>query len=135
RLPVIVCLGLNFTLFAGIALRNPHYLVNYQLAGNPDSLHYVLIGHNVFTEGAYSRSVGPPFVPDMLRTPVYPLFAGGLELLGRAAAIYFVQVLLHAGSCVLLFVLVRRYFGARPAFWASLFLASDLALIATNFEP
>src|SRR5947199_2638051 len=99
---VLVCLGLNLVLLAGIALRNPEYLSDYRLAGNPDSHDYILIGQNLLKHGEYSRSMcAPPYIPDMLRTPVYPVFAGGLTLLGGPLQLYLIQSLLHAGSCVL----------------------------------
>jgi 4-amino-4-deoxy-L-arabinose transferase-like glycosyltransferase len=131
---VLLSLGLNLALYAGVAWQRPAYLTDYRLCNNPDATHYVLIGHNLLCHGHYSRSDGPPYVPDMLRTPVYPLFAGGLEWLGHAGAIYLAQAALHAGSCVLLFLLVRGLFGVRPAVWASLFLATDLVLVISNFE-
>src|SRR5262245_1448232 len=130
---VVLCLGLNAVLFVAIGCRRPDYLIDYRLNPNPDAHHYVLLGRNVFLHGAYSRSDGPPFVPDMLRTPVYPVFAGGLDLLGGAGAIYAAQALLHAGSCLLLFCLVRELIGQKAAVWASLFLASDIMVVSSNF--
>jgi 4-amino-4-deoxy-L-arabinose transferase-like glycosyltransferase len=131
---VLLCLGLNAVLFVGITGRRPDYLSDYRLNQNPDAHHYVLLGRNLFLHGSYSRSDGPPFVPDMLRTPVYPVFAGGLDLLGGAGAIYAAQVLLHVGSCLLLFRLARELVGERAAVWASLFLASDVMVAVSNFE-
>jgi len=130
---VLLCLTLNALLLAGIAVRRPDYLVDAQLNPNPDALHYVLLGRNLLTRGEFSRSDTAPYIPDALRTPAYPAFAGGLDLLGNAGAIYVVQILLHAASCALLFGIVRSGFGASPAFWASLLLAVDPLLITHNF--
>lgn len=63
-----------------IVLRNPRYLQDYTLASNPDAIHYVVLGRNFWARGVYSREEQPPFTPDILRTPVYPLVAGGLDL-------------------------------------------------------
>lgn len=130
---VAVCLALNAAIATSIAIIRPAYLEDYRLSGDPDSQHYVLLGRNTFLHGCFSRCEAPPYVPDAFRTPGYCLFAGGLEWLGRAGTIYFVQVLLHAGSCVLLFSFVRDLFGPRPAFWAALLLATDLTLGIFNF--
>jgi len=131
---VFLCLIVNLTLFVGIVVRRPTYLSDYRQNANPDAKHYVLLGRNFLLHGEYSRCEKPPYVPDMLRTPVYPLFAGTLDLLGGAGALYLAQALLQAGSCLLLFVLARSCFGARAAFWASLLLASDMMLTINNFE-
>ena len=132
--PVLLCLVINGLLFAAVAVHRPEYLRDYRANGNPDVRHYVLLGRNLLLHGDYSRCEGPPFAPDMLRTPVYPVFAGGLDLLGGAGAIYLAQALLQAGSCLLLFALVRQSFGGRAAVCASLLLATDLMLAVSNFE-
>jgi hypothetical protein len=131
---VLLCLGINLAILAGIAVRRPAYLHDARLSNNPDAWHHVLLGRNVLLTGNYSRCEAPPYFPDMLRPPVYPLFAGGLDLLGGAAAIYLAQAMLQAGSCLLLYQLVRRPFGDRAAFCASLFLAADLMVAVYNFE-
>jgi 4-amino-4-deoxy-L-arabinose transferase-like glycosyltransferase len=130
----LVCLGVNLAIFAGIAVRRPEYLRDYRLCNNPDAPHYVTLGRNVLLTGNYSRCDGPPYPPDMLRPPVYPLFAGGLDLLADASAVYLAHGLLQAGSCLLLFLLVRPVFGARAGFWASVLLATDLMLAVFNFQ-
>jgi 4-amino-4-deoxy-L-arabinose transferase-like glycosyltransferase len=130
----LLCLAVNLAVFAGVALQRPEYLRDARLCSNPDAWHYVLLGRNMLLTGHYSRCEGPPYVPDMLRPPVYPLFAGALDLLGGPAATYLAQALLQAGSCLLLYRLVRRAFGGRAALWASLFLATDLMLAVYNFE-
>jgi 4-amino-4-deoxy-L-arabinose transferase-like glycosyltransferase len=132
--PAVLCLAVNLAVFAAVAVNRPDYLRDYRTNHNPDALHYVLLGRNLLLHGEYSRCDGPPFVPDMVRTPVYPVFAGGLDLLGGAGAIYLAQALLQTGSCLLLFALVRPRFGVRAAFWASLLLATDLMLAIYNFE-
>lgn len=129
-----LALGLDLVIFLGIAAHWPQYLSDYRHNKNPDAHHYVLLGRNVYQHGSYSRSENAPFVQDMLRTPVYPLFAGGLDLLGGAVAIYLVQVLLHLGSCWLLFLLVQEMAGRRAAIIASLLLATDLVVVTACFE-
>jgi 4-amino-4-deoxy-L-arabinose transferase-like glycosyltransferase len=133
-LVAFLCLALNLAVLFGVAVRRPDYLRDYNLCNNPDARHHVRLGRNFLLTGNYSRCDQSPFVPDMLRPPVYPLFAGAIDLLGGASAIYLAQALLQAASCVLLFLLVRPTFGERAALLASLFLATDLMLAVHNFQ-
>jgi 4-amino-4-deoxy-L-arabinose transferase-like glycosyltransferase len=133
-IPILVCVLINSAIFVGIAIGNQKYFVNYRLNPNPDAVHYVLIGRNAFLHGEYSRSESPPYVPDMLRTPMYPLFSGGFEIVGKPVAIYAAQVLLQLASCAVLFRFAERFFGKWTAFAASLFLATDTMWAISNFE-
>ncbi|HUY91132.1 MAG TPA: glycosyltransferase family 39 protein [Pirellulales bacterium] len=133
-IPALVCLAVNAALFAAVAVRRPQYLADYGQNANPDAKHYVLLGRNLIEHHHYSRSSGPPYQPDMLRTPVYPLFAGFLDLLGGAGCIYVMQALLQAVSCLILFQIVSRCFGPVAGGTAALLFATDLMLAASNFE-
>ncbi len=132
---VLICLAINLGIAALIVVDRPEYLADYRLSNNPDCLDYVLLGENLLLHGQFSRSTQPPYLPDMVRTPIYPVFAGALELAGRAGAIYCAQIVLQAASCVLLFLLVKSFFGPRPAFWAAALFATDLVLAVNNFWP
>jgi hypothetical protein len=133
-LVAFLCLALNLAVLFGVALGRPDYLRDYNHCSNPDAVHHVRLGRNFLLTGNYSRCDQPPYVPDMLRPPVYPLFAGAFDLLGGASAIYLAQALLQMASCVLLFLLVRPIFGEAAALLASLFLATDLMLAVHNFQ-
>ncbi|MGH7200624.1 MAG: glycosyltransferase family 39 protein, partial [Planctomycetaceae bacterium] len=131
---VALCLAVNLFVFAAIASRNAEYLRDYRRNEKSDARHYVLLGRNYLLKGEYSRCNGPPYAPDVFRTPVYPLFAGAADHLGNAAAIYLAQALLQVGSCLVLFHLVRPHFGESAAMWAGLLMASDLTIGISNFE-
>ena len=131
---VALSLAISAVIFAAIFESYPEYLRDYRLTDNPDALHYVLLGRNVILKGFYSRCEVPPFVPDMFRTPVYPLFAGGLDVLAGPAGIYVVQAMIHAVTCCLVFVIARRHFGTAAGWFASLLLATDLMLSISDFE-
>ncbi len=131
---IVLSLAIHGILLAAIAHNRPEYLRDYRTNADPDAIHYVTLGHNVWQHGAYSRCGHAPYSPDMLRTPIYPVIAGALDLLAGPAAIYVVQGLLQAGSCWLLFRLTLRLFSRRAAVWASLFFASDLMLAIHNFQ-
>lgn len=135
-LPCLVCLALNGFVAWVIQSNRPEYLRDARLNPNPDARHYVLLGRNVFLLGEYSRCAEPPYVPDVLRTPVYPLIAGGLDLAaGGVWGVYAFQV----GCQVLLTVLVTRFalslgFSALAVCAAGLVVAADLTLAVLNFE-
>jgi hypothetical protein len=132
--PVLICLAINSAILAGIAINNQVYLRDYRVNTNPDAVHYVLLGRNTLLHGQFSRSEGPPFVPDLLRTPLYPLMSGALDLAGNSLAIYLGNVLLQIASCAVVYNVVERHFGAVSAFFASLFVATDLMWAISNFE-
>lgn len=133
-IPILLCFGINLAILAGIAINNQEYLLDYRLNTNPDAVHYVLLGRNTLLHGHFSRSESPPYEPDMLRTPIYPLFSGALDVVGKPLAIYLAQVLLQVASCALIYKLADRHFGALTAFFASLFLATDEMWAISNFE-
>jgi 4-amino-4-deoxy-L-arabinose transferase-like glycosyltransferase len=132
RACLLLCLLVNGAVLAGIAARNPGYLGDYRLNDSPDARHYVLLGRNLLLEGHYSRQEGPPFAPDFLRTPVYPLVAGALDIVAGPVAIYLLQIGLHLAVVWLVFGLAERTLGRRPAFWAALLMALDLMLAVYN---
>jgi len=134
RPAMIVCLTVNALVLMYVAVERPEYLADYRLNPNPDARHYVLLGENLLTTGHFSRCSSPPFVPDILRTPAYPVFAGALNILGGPLAIYLVQALLGTISCLLVVKLARPQFGDRAARWASILFAGDLLLAISNFE-
>ncbi len=131
---VLVCLTINGSILAGIALRNPEYLFDFRLNDSPDALHYIQLGRNLLLEGEYSRVDGPPFPPDFLRTPVYPVLAGSLDLATGPIGIYLTQVALQIGAILMLFRLAAIFFGRRAAVWAGLLVATDLMWATYNFS-
>jgi 4-amino-4-deoxy-L-arabinose transferase-like glycosyltransferase len=133
-IPLLLCFGINSAICTVLAIENPEYLLDYRLNPNPDAVHYVLLGRNTLLHGHFSRSESAPYVPDMLRTPVYPVFSGALDVVGKPLAIYLGQALLQLASCAILFKLVQRYFGLLTAFCASLFIAADTMWAISNFE-
>ena len=94
------------------------------------------LGHNMLLLGQYSRCAEPPYTPDILRTPIYPLVAGGMDLLCGTWGIYALQVLcqLLAAALTLRFAW-RLGLSGGAAVVSSCVVAGDLVLAVTNFEP
>ena len=137
-IPIITVLVANGFVAWTIGQRRPEYLHDAMLNSNPDAQGYVQLGHNMLLLGKYSRCAEPPYVPDVLRTPIYPLLAGGMDLLCGAWGIYAsLQVLCQMMAAWLFdaaFCLASGTFGWR-AVVSSCVVAGDLVLAVTNFEP
>jgi 4-amino-4-deoxy-L-arabinose transferase-like glycosyltransferase len=132
--PLALCISINALCLLAIWWNNSAYLRDYRTNYNPDARDYVFLGRNFFLHGEFSRSAEAPFRAEALRTPGYPLFAGGLDLLGGSGLIYVVQIALHCGICMLVFALAGTVFGPRAAFVAALFAAVHPTLIVLNME-
>jgi Dolichyl-phosphate-mannose-protein mannosyltransferase len=132
--PIVACCLINATIVLGTWCGNPNYLWDYRLATNPDAVHYVLEGRNSILRHHFSRCTSEPYVADMLRTPVYPLFAGAIDLLTGSAGIFLAQIALQILSCVLVFVLGCRLISPAAGWLAATLLGTDLMLAISNFE-
>ncbi len=131
----ITALSANLLLLIIIAAGNPQYLRDYRKNANPDAQHYVLLGENFWSRGVYSRQAEPPFKPDIVRTPVYPLLAGGLNVLFRSILpLYILQAILATATALLVYSIGARLLGRRVALLAGLLYGSDLMLAMLNFE-
>jgi len=74
---------------------------------NPDAYNYYNIASNLIDHGVYSGSEQPPLVPNISRTPVYPVLMAGVKLLtGDSFSILILaQVLLGSLTAALMVVL------------------------------
>lgn len=96
----------------------------HRLSGDSDQ--YYKIGESL-AEGSGYQLYGKPTAR---RVPVYPLFVA----FSMKSGIYpwglqFVQVILGALSCVLIFILSAGFFGDRVGFLTAIFLAVDYLLV------
>src|SRR5262247_3574215 len=78
---VLLSFMVNLILTVFIGINQPEYFWDYRRNGNPDARDYVRLGENFWLSGKYSRQAAPPYQPDILRTPVYPILAGGINVL------------------------------------------------------
>jgi 4-amino-4-deoxy-L-arabinose transferase-like glycosyltransferase len=93
-----------------------------------DSASYLRPAVNLLAGHGFSQSESPPFVPDTVRTPTYPLFLVGLfAVAGRAPlAIALAQMALSAVTAVLVYVIGRRLLRERQALIAGLLFSLAL---------
>jgi 4-amino-4-deoxy-L-arabinose transferase-like glycosyltransferase len=133
-IPLLTCCAIHAVLLIGILINNPAYLWDHGMHLNPDAGQYVVEGENVWLRGQFSRCAIAPFVPDSLRTPIYPVFAGALIIVGDPATLYCVQAALNVLSCALVYLLARRLLNPWAAFAAAMLFATDLMVAISAFE-
>jgi 4-amino-4-deoxy-L-arabinose transferase-like glycosyltransferase len=111
--------------FLGAALYHRTYLTD-------DSIQYLTLAENLAHEGVFSQSFSAPYVPDLQRTPGYPVF---LYLLGRdPALILIVQHLLVLGAVWFLYRAAREMYGARVAgAGAKIYLLQPYPIILASY--
>lgn len=92
----------------------------------PDSYQYDLLAHNLLESHGFSLSMGPPYTPDSIRTPIYPLFLSLFYLLfgHRTFIIILIQILITSLLSYLIYSLPSL--NRREAIIASLFYAFNL---------
>jgi|GEM_PF-1705292 len=92
-----------------------------------DTQGYLLLAKNLLQHHTFSGSVDPPFTPDTKRTPGFPLYLAGMQLLfgGHIPAFFFFNSLLSASTCGLIYLFLLKWFVPKTAFLAALLLALD----------
>ncbi len=101
---------------------------------DPDSWGYFHLAENLRKEGVFSQSEFPPYHPDNIRTPVYPLFLASLLTIsgGSLWIIPIAQGIINSLSSVLILKIGTRLFSQPVGLTAGLFFALDpSALIRT----
>ncbi|MBR5161061.1 MAG: hypothetical protein IKW80_05490 [Thermoguttaceae bacterium] len=134
RQSLLILLTFNAALFVLIQIFNPAYLSDYKLAPNPDAPTYVELGRSFWINGQYSRNLEPPFKPELTWTPVFPLVAGGLDILFGVKGIFIFHILLSGACCVLMYYLALPWTGEKIANLASLIFALDPFIYIYNFK-
>jgi hypothetical protein len=132
--PLLTSAAIHGIILIGALVGNPKYLSDYRLNAKADARHYGLEGRNIWLLGHFSRCSAEPYVPDMLRTPIYPVFAGFFEVWGTPLALYCAQAILNVISCGIVFILARRLFTPFAGFIAAMLMATDLMVAISAFE-
>ena len=107
-----------------------------RIISDPDSIGYFRLAENLRHHGVFSRSEQPPFAPDNVLTPVYPLFMAALLSLARGSLwiIPIAQGLLNSLAAVLVFKIGESMFSRRAGFFAGIFYALDLSALVHSFS-
>lgn len=104
----------------------------------PDSREYLAIAANLRQGRGFSQAEQPPYEPDFLRTPVYPVVLALLPAAGAVAPsgaspmpalvrqATLLNVLIGLGTLVGVALLILRRYGATAALWTAGLLATDL---------
>ncbi len=131
----LVAVSVDGMIAAYIGTNNPSYFHDYRQMSNPDAQHFVILGRNIWQGGVFSRMDGPPYTPDYFRTPVYPVVAGGLEMVaGGVWGVFAVQATCRALLAVTVYALGVFVFGRVVALLAGILIASDLSLAVLDFQ-
>lgn len=123
-----------YIVLLGLILRLTIFLLVFNFYGiNPgffwaDSTQYTALAKNIFLGNGFSLQATLPYIPDMLRTPGYPLFAGAIyKLFGSFLPVVFVQVIMNSLIPLITMWLALRI-SSRPS-------VAYLAGLMTALEP
>jgi 4-amino-4-deoxy-L-arabinose transferase-like glycosyltransferase len=132
RAALVVILGFSLVTKLGPALLV--WFHNRAAIWHPDSVSYHNLALNMFREGGFSRSSGPPFVYEVFRTPGYPLLLSAVySLFGDSALpVIVLQAVIATGTVALTWLLGRRLFGSRVGTWAAVLLSLDVASVSSS---
>jgi 4-amino-4-deoxy-L-arabinose transferase-like glycosyltransferase len=92
-----------------------------------DQSGYDRLGTGLATTGKFTRyPASPTFIPEVLRTPGYPIFVAAVYLVfgnGNHMAVAIAQAFVFAGICLLVYLLAKRVDNERTAIVAALLTA------------
>lgn len=106
-----------------------------QLTVTGDGVGYEQVARNLLKGVGFSMETAPPYLPDMIRTPGYPLFIAAIyRIFGyRPEMVTLAQNLLSVGLLLVGYLLARRLFGLKAAMFATILMALDVgAIILAN---
>lgn len=94
---------------------------------NVDARGYHQLAVNLLSRGGFSTSAGPPFYPDHVRAPLYPLFVALVYSLAGPAplAVVLLQAVLDAVTAAVTFRLGREVGGRRVGLLAAFLYAAN----------
>ncbi|HEX9804378.1 MAG TPA: methyltransferase domain-containing protein [Candidatus Dojkabacteria bacterium] len=96
-----------------------------------DSLEYETISRNILNGNGFSRSRTPPFLPDTVRTPGYPLLVAGLlETTGSLFSVTLLSIVFVLTIAIMIYKLTESLTESKKlGFICSLFFILDPAVI------
>ncbi|MGO9371708.1 MAG: glycosyltransferase family 39 protein [Syntrophobacteraceae bacterium] len=139
RMPFFIALlSIAFSSFIGLAIliSNPSFYHGLGITADPDAVHYWQIAVNIVRNSAFSRSVAEPFIPDLIRVPMYPLFLSMFAFFSlQIVWIFISQVVLYAVSCSILYYTVLNISNStRVAVVGAVFMAMNASAMLNSFK-
>lgn len=107
-----------------------------RIISDPDSIGYYRLAENLRHDGVFSRCERPPFIPDNVITPVYPLFLAILLSLayGSLWIVPVAQGIINSLAAVLVFKMGESLFSRRAGFIAGICYALDPSALVHTFS-
>ncbi|HXG06061.1 MAG TPA: glycosyltransferase family 39 protein [Nitrososphaera sp.] len=126
---LVLALGLRLAVLVLFVAPDPS-----RLTYNVDAKGYERLAVNLLNGNGFTASEAPPFTPEVLRTPGYPLFVAGIYSLAGISpiSVAFVQILLDVVSVALLYVVASMTGSKALAIVASCTRAFDPAAVALS---
>jgi 4-amino-4-deoxy-L-arabinose transferase-like glycosyltransferase len=127
-----LALILGFSLLTKLGLALLVWFRNRAAIWQPDSASYYHVAMNMFNQGGFSRSTGPPFVYEVFRTPGYPLLLCAVySVFGDSALpVTVLQSVIGTGTVALTWLVGRKLFSPRVGTWAAAILSLDVASVS-----
>ena len=125
---LLFCLSTRLLLFATVKPWEP--TVRDRMILKNDALGYHQLAVSLIEDQRFAFKKGG--IPDILRTPLYPLLISLVYTIFGSESpwiVLLVQILIDSASCLILFFLILKFLNLRVAFYASLFYALDPFLI------
>ena len=110
NLPWILAILFLHSLVLGVSLYRSSYLID-------DSIQYLTLADNLLKEGSFSQSYQPPLVPDVQRTPGYPVFLA--MTFNHPGVVLILQHLMVLLSGFLLYRILREQYSRKLSRWLS----------------
>lgn len=106
---LLVLLAIRISVLASVISENPAAVIR------PDSYGYDNSAKALLETKRYSVSPLKPDIPEVIRTPGYPLFIAGIYFLfgKRHFPVIFAQILLSIATAFILYQMARRIWGSR----------------------
>ena len=124
-----VCIVYALALAWGLSVAHSNGMSTSELlTASGDAQDYVSLAHTILDAQRYALLPGSP--PEFFRAPGYPIFiAGVLAVFNSVFAVIVIQILLIAGSCVILYKLGEQFFSRGVGIAAALVFALDPTVI------
>ncbi|MBF0196328.1 MAG: glycosyltransferase family 39 protein [Planctomycetes bacterium] len=109
--------------------------IDLALFQNPDSQSYLDVAETLKSDGQFSLSPDHLHIPNVTRTPGYPVFILLATLLGSfsSSAVILCQFILQSLMLILIWKISVMLFSQKQAFWACFFYVLDLSSHTSSF--